>query len=693
MEDAAIRFARAARTADVALFYYSGHALQFNGVNYLAPVDTILKDEADLRRMTRVDQIVADLQQAKNLRILILDSCRDNPFAEQLRRSIGNTRAVEIGTGLAKIDAPQGMIMAYATQAGRTAADGTGNNSPYTEAFLKHIEKQEEIGTIFREISEDVYETTKHTQLPELSLSIIGRFYLRGKGSEDAGPSTGAAPPSAVDGSKSDYEAAMAVDTVAAWEAFLKQHAEGFYADLARERKAKIEKEIIEKDKQAALVPPKPPSTSGAPRSEREEQKYIALARSAGDGNRGALDQLTRDADGGNITAQALLAYLYDPAWAVDNPMPNNPVKPDAAKALKLYQPAADLGYKGSQRGMTELLLSTSWGVYDFERGCQYGAALYSNPEAIKEKFAGFESAIFFTAGCYVNEASGFKRDLDKVAEMDMLVVAMKYKNAVNTFTNNLGKTMPGIIAAIQRNLRGRGLYNGPDDGQANPQTIAAVRTLAGQAGSGTSPPPANLGNPYAKLIQPDPQPDNPYAKLIQPDPQPGNPYAKPAQPVSDEQMEALFGRAAKDVGVAEKLCSYADAGDARAELYCAAVFDPNHKMDRKIPTDARRAVTYYRRLAAKNIGAAAASAAFLYDIGYPELPRDPEEAAALIARSLELKDKETVTSLERDSWRPGFWAALQRQLARRGLYIGNVVDQKNDRTMMAVRKLAGADL
>jgi hypothetical protein len=256
MEDAAIRFSRAARTADIALFYYSGHALQFNGVNYLAPVDTSLRDESDLRRMTRVDQIVEDLQQAKNLRILVLDSCRDNPFAEQLRRSIGDTRALPMGRGLARFDAPQGMIMVYATQAGRTAADGMGNNSPYTAAFLKHIEKQEEIGSIFREISEDVYETTKHTQLPELSLSIIGRFYLRGKGSEDAGPSTSPAPPSVVDRSKSDFETAMTVDTVAGWEAFLRQYPEGFYADLARDRKARIIQKEIEKNKLAALKPP-----------------------------------------------------------------------------------------------------------------------------------------------------------------------------------------------------------------------------------------------------------------------------------------------------------------------------------------------------------------------------------------------------------------------------------------------------
>ncbi len=67
MQEAAINFARAARKADVALFYYSGHAMQFAGVNYLMPVDAKLTDEADLRRMARVDDILADLQQAKKL--------------------------------------------------------------------------------------------------------------------------------------------------------------------------------------------------------------------------------------------------------------------------------------------------------------------------------------------------------------------------------------------------------------------------------------------------------------------------------------------------------------------------------------------------------------------------------------------------------------------------------------------------
>ena len=75
MEEAMIKFARAARNADVAMFYYTGHALQFGGINYLVPVDAQLSDEADLRRLVRLDDVIADVQQAKNLRIIVLDSC------------------------------------------------------------------------------------------------------------------------------------------------------------------------------------------------------------------------------------------------------------------------------------------------------------------------------------------------------------------------------------------------------------------------------------------------------------------------------------------------------------------------------------------------------------------------------------------------------------------------------------------
>ena len=136
MQNAAIRFARAARTADVAVFYYSGHAMQYAGVNYLVPVDAELRDEADLRRMARVDEILADLQQAENLRILVLNSCRDNPLADNLKQSIGVSRSATIGRGLARIESPDGTIVSYSTQAGRTAEDGSDRNSPIRPRFF-----------------------------------------------------------------------------------------------------------------------------------------------------------------------------------------------------------------------------------------------------------------------------------------------------------------------------------------------------------------------------------------------------------------------------------------------------------------------------------------------------------------------------------------------------------------------------
>jgi hypothetical protein len=264
MDDAAIPFARAARVADVAMFYYSGHAMQFGGVNYLAPIDAKLKDEDDLRRMFRVDDVVADLQQAKNLRILVLDSCRDNPLADELRRSIGATRSLPLLRGLAKTDA-LGMIVAYATQAGRTAEDGDGRNSPYTAAFLKNIDAPEEIGTIFRRVSADVYETTKHNQLPELSLSLIGEFYLEGNIEmaikQHPSPAPQLGPP--LHPAAKAWTATQNTTSVAVLEEFIRQFGDTIYGGMARARLEELKKsQVTVASPPNAQLPALPQSTS-----------------------------------------------------------------------------------------------------------------------------------------------------------------------------------------------------------------------------------------------------------------------------------------------------------------------------------------------------------------------------------------------------------------------------------------------
>jgi hypothetical protein len=238
MQEATIRFARSAASADVAVFYYSGHAMQYNGINYLMPIDAKLDDEADLKRFARVDDILNDLQQAKNLRILVLDSCRDNPLAENLKRSVGTARGASIHRGLVKMEAPLGTIISFSTQAGQTADDGNGRNSPYTAAFLKHIEEPQEIGDIFREVSTDVYKTSGNAQLPELSLSIVGKFYLNGPVSITVTPPAAATPTDPCGSAEAHWNAANSIGTVTAYEDHLSRFPNCAFSSLA---KAKID--------------------------------------------------------------------------------------------------------------------------------------------------------------------------------------------------------------------------------------------------------------------------------------------------------------------------------------------------------------------------------------------------------------------------------------------------------------------
>lgn len=258
MQDVIIQFARAARNADVAMFYYSGHAMQFNGVNYLMPIDAKLDDEADLKRFARVDDIMNDLQQARNLRILVLDSCRDNPFAESLKRS---ARGLSIRQGLSKIDAPVGTIVSFSTQAGQTADDGTGRNSPYSSAFIRRIEEPKEIGEVFRDISSDVYESSGRAQLPELSLSIIGKFYLKGPAAIAAPATAQAAAADPCSAAESHWKAAETIGTVTAYEDHIARFPACAFISLAKARSDGAKQKLAQASPEAG---PSNPRSSGA---------------------------------------------------------------------------------------------------------------------------------------------------------------------------------------------------------------------------------------------------------------------------------------------------------------------------------------------------------------------------------------------------------------------------------------------
>jgi tetratricopeptide (TPR) repeat protein len=181
MDEAFREFAREVRSADAALFYYAGHAMQFEGVNYLMPVDARLADETDVPyEMAKLDDVVADMARMNGVRIAVLDACRNNPLEEQLKRSVASTRGAAMNRGLARVARPEGLIVAYATQSGNVAEDGSGRNSPFTAALLQNIETPGlEVGTLFRRVMGSVKQATGGKQHPELSVLFDGEFYFK----------------------------------------------------------------------------------------------------------------------------------------------------------------------------------------------------------------------------------------------------------------------------------------------------------------------------------------------------------------------------------------------------------------------------------------------------------------------------------------------------------------------------------
>jgi formylglycine-generating enzyme required for sulfatase activity len=253
MDDAFRRFARAAREADAALFYYAGHGMQFAGANYLMPVDAQLRDEADLPyEMAKLDDVLADLSRVKNIRLVILDACRDNPLADQLRSNLPASRSAAISRGLARLEKAQGMITAFATQSGQTAADGAAGtrNSPFSAAFLRHVATPGlEAGQLFRRVAADVNEATGRKQLPELSISLLGEFYFAGL------PKTGESKPDRDQGSRTSeaqraWEVAKDTKDPVVLDFIIKRYGDTIYGALASARKREL----------ALVVPPREPA-------------------------------------------------------------------------------------------------------------------------------------------------------------------------------------------------------------------------------------------------------------------------------------------------------------------------------------------------------------------------------------------------------------------------------------------------
>lgn len=158
-------FGRAAQEADMAVVYFAGHGMEVGGENWLIPVDAEIKTDIDIdNEAIGLRTVMLAVSNARELGLVILDACRNNPFAVRMQRS---TRTRSVDRGFARVEPGDNMLVAYASRDGTTARDGNGRNSPFTASLLQHIETPGlEINFLFRNVRDDVRTSTRGEQQP-----------------------------------------------------------------------------------------------------------------------------------------------------------------------------------------------------------------------------------------------------------------------------------------------------------------------------------------------------------------------------------------------------------------------------------------------------------------------------------------------------------------------------------------------
>jgi hypothetical protein len=267
-------FGDAASDADIAIIYYAGHGIQVRDMNYMIPVDAKLATEIDAEdEAVSLDRIIAALEPARRLRLVILDACRDNPFARTMKRRVA-MRAITGGLGKAEPTLGDTLI-AYAAKAGSTAEDGEGDNSPFATALVKHLAVPGlDIRLAFGRIRDEVMKRTANKQEPFVYGSIGGEVISI----VPAPTQLKAAPVADV---QRDFELVKQINSKRAWEIFIETHKTGLHVALAREEIKKLD---AAEPKVASLAPPPAPPAPSGPTS--DERRAWERVRNSGDRDR-----------------------------------------------------------------------------------------------------------------------------------------------------------------------------------------------------------------------------------------------------------------------------------------------------------------------------------------------------------------------------------------------------------------------
>jgi hypothetical protein len=238
-------FSDAARDADVAIVYFAGHGIEIDGINYVIPVDARLERDIDAYdEAVPLDRILTVIEPAKQLRLVILDACRDNPFNKTMKRSVGSRG---VGRGLAKVEPESpNTLIAFAARAGSTASDGDSKNSPFTAALVKYLPRPGlDLRKAFGFARDEVLKATNNRQEPFIYGSL-GRDDVALVPATDK-PAADAAKPS--NDSRLElafWESIKNDKNPELFQAYLNRYPNGTFADIAKIN--------LQQQKTAALV-------------------------------------------------------------------------------------------------------------------------------------------------------------------------------------------------------------------------------------------------------------------------------------------------------------------------------------------------------------------------------------------------------------------------------------------------------
>lgn len=236
MRKAVVEFGRSAEISDIAVVFYAGHGMEVGGENWLIPISAELRSDTDIEsEAISLRSVSLQVSKARKLGLVILDACRNNPFAAKMKRSM-STRAV--ARGLAPTEPSDNVLIAYAARDGTTASDGDGRNSPFTASLLRHIETPGlEISFLFRRVRDDVMAATRREQQPFVYGSLSKEeIYLRTPPANAPGPEA-PAPAPANPAEDEKFWLAIQTSTVAGlYEEFLARYPRSSRAAEARQR-------------------------------------------------------------------------------------------------------------------------------------------------------------------------------------------------------------------------------------------------------------------------------------------------------------------------------------------------------------------------------------------------------------------------------------------------------------------------